>query len=186
MKNLKTSLAAGLAAMALLSLAACSTVTDVQRTPSFATSARWALLPFANDAQAPQANQSAESIAATLLRKRGVTDLTHYPLTVENVGLPEFNDAKRMKRALHWARAGGFQYGLSGDVTEWGYKTGLDGEPAAGVTINVVDIATGQVLWSAAGAETGWGYDSLSGTAQVLLRKLIRGLPLARPSQKKH
>ncbi|HEU0195630.1 MAG TPA: hypothetical protein VFQ88_00265 [Nevskiaceae bacterium] len=164
--------------LAALSLSACSTATDVQHTASFPAQARWALLPIVNDAQAPLAGQRAESIASALLRKRGVTGLTHYPLSDENLALPELNDARRLQRALKWARNQGFQYGLSGNVTEWGYKTGLDGEPAVGVTLKVIDITTGQVLWSASGARSGWGYNSLAGTAQVLLDKLIAHLPL--------
>lgn len=180
MKTMKIYLAAGLAAFALLALSGCSTVTDVQSVQSFPSNARWVLLPVVNDAQAPQAGEAAEPIAATLLRKRGVTRLVHYPIKLDGNGLPELNDGKRLQRALKWAKGAGFQYGLSGVVSEWGYKTGLDGEPAVGLTVNVVDIATGQVLWSASGAHTGWGFDSLSGTAQVLLRKLISGLPLQR------
>ncbi len=177
MKALKYHLAAVLAACVLTGLSGCA-VTDVQSTPSFPATARWALLPMVNYAEAPQAGQRAEVIAGTLLRTRGVTDLTHYPVSADASGLPELNDGKRLQTALQWAKAQGFQYGLSGAVSEWAYKTGLDGEPAVGLTVQVIDISTGQVLWSASGADSGWGYDSLSGTAQELLDTLISRLPL--------
>lgn len=178
MKILRKYWCAALAALMVAALSGCSSVTAVQPTSSFPVGANWVLLPIVNVAQTPQAGQRAESIAATMLRKRGVADLTHYPVSSTQDGLPELNDAKRYANALQWAKAQGYQLGLSGTVSEWSYKTGLDGEPAVGITLNVIYVPTGQVVWSASGARTGWGFDSVSGTAQELIGKLISNLPL--------
>lgn len=178
MNVLKTSLVAVLASLTLAVTAGCAVTDSQHNTPSFSAKARWVLLPIVNYSQAPQAGERAEAIAATLIRKEGVGNIAHYPANDSGSGLPELNDANRYVKALAWAKSQDYQYGLSGAVSEWAYKTGLDGEPAVGLTVQVVDIATGQVVWSASGADSGWGYDTLSGTAQELLETLIGRLPL--------
>ena len=69
-----------------------------------------------------------------------------------------------------WPRA---QYALTGAVDEWRYKVGVDGEPAAGVTLRIVDVATGNTLWSGAGGKSGWSREALSAVAQKLIRQLL-------------
>jgi hypothetical protein len=72
-----------------------------------------------------------------------------------------------------WARGAGVRYALTGSVDEWRYKVGVDGEPAAGVTLQLVDVASGDVLWAAAGGATGWSREALSAVAQKLMRRLL-------------
>jgi hypothetical protein len=180
MQNMRTpklpATAAGLAAVALLGTA-CR-VLDVHPTAALDAHARWAQLPMVNYAEAPQAGQRAEAILATLLREHGIVRMDHYPAQGDPAGLPDLNDARRLDKAMEWAKGEGYQYGVSGAVSEWQYKTGLDGEPAVGLSVQVVDLADGQVVWTASGADSGWGYDSASAVAQTLLNKLVAGLPL--------
>jgi len=66
-------------------------------------------------------------------------------------------------------------------VEEWRYKVGVDGEPAAGVTLQILDVATGDILWSGSGGQSGWSREALSAVAQKLIRKLLQsGLSGAR------
>ena len=65
---------------------------------------------------------------------------------------------------------------MSGSVEEWQYKNGLDGEPAVGLSLRVLDARTGQVLWSNSGARAGWSRESLAGSAQKVLNTLIGDL----------
>ena len=160
----------------LASLSACA-VTDVHRGQSLSKKASWALLPLANYAQEPEAGHRAEAILSTLLRKRGIDNLQEYSDTSSG-GFPELNDQKVENKALDWARNQHLRYAVRGSVEEWEYKSGLDGEPAVGITIQVIDVSTGKVLWSASGARSGWGYGTLSGTAQKLLNNLLSGMPL--------
>ena len=67
-------------------------------------------------------------------------------------------------------------YVLSGAVEEWRYKTGVDGEPVAGVTLELIDTAPGRVVWSATGTRTGWSRSSLSGVASTLIGGLLSPL----------
>ena len=159
-----------LAMLALL--AGCSTV-DVGRAPALAANAQWAVLPFANHTETPQAGLRAEGIAESLLRSQGAVNLKRYPASVATETLFEPMDRKQADATLAWARGAGIRYALTGSVDEWRYKVGVDGEPAAGVTLQLVDVASGDVLWAAAGGATGWSREALSAVAQKLMRRLL-------------
>lgn len=176
MKAFKTVLLPVLTATLLIGLTGCA-VTNVHRGPDLSGKANWALLPLANYAQEPEAGHRAEAILSTLLRNRGIENLQQYSEANTN-GFPELNDQKVKSKALQWAKHHNIRYAVGGAVEEWEYKSGLDGEPAIGITIQVTDVATGKVVWSASGARSGWGYGTLSGTAQKLLNNLLSRMPL--------
>lgn len=175
-----------LSLLAVMGLLGGCAVQEVQRGAALDAHARWALLPIMNHAETPQAGERAQAILATLLRVRGVADAREYAAAQksegETEGLPELDaeldERRRFDEALNWAKGQGMVYGITGSVEEWRYKSGADGEPAVGLSLQVIDIATGRVLWSATGARTGWGRESVSGTAQKLLKDLLRDLPL--------
>jgi len=108
-----------------------------------------------------------------MLHQRGLTQLEQYPAALPEDVLPELDERRRYTRALDWARRHAPGYGVTGNVIEWRYKTGPDNEPAVGLVLQIIDIKSGEVLWSAAGSRSGWGRESLSGTAQKLLRDLL-------------
>lgn len=166
----------GLVLAVAVALAACSVarVTDMQPLPR---EGRWVMLPIVNQSSTPQAGQRAEAIAATLLRADGVT-LVEYPSADENDEFPVLEEGRRLSRASQWARRGGYRYGVTGTVSEWRYKSGLDGEPAVGLTLKIIDLENDAVLWSATGARSGWGRESLAGTGHKVIAGLIEGIEL--------
>jgi TolB-like protein len=137
--------------------------------------ASWTVLPITNRTETPQAGLRASAIAQSLLTSGGVA-LTRYPDSGDEETL--FDTAKPGidTKALAWARSQNVRYALTGTVTEWRYKVGVDGEPAVGLTFDVVDVASGKVVWSAAGSRTGWSRDALSGVAQKLEKELLGAL----------
>ena len=141
------------AAVALL--AACTTV-NVQPPPNIDWAAPWALLPISNHTETPQAGLRAEAIIESLVRSRGVSDLRRYPASLVNESLFEANERKAVDQATAWARSERLRYGLTGTVDEWRYKVGVDGEPAVGITLKLIDLQSGAVVWTAAGSKTGW------------------------------
>lgn len=163
------------AALLALGLAACST-TDIGRAPAIPADAQLGLLPFANHTETPQAGLRAEAIAESILRARGVTNLRHYPASLNNETLFEPMDRKQMNAALEWARSQNLAYALTGTVDEWRYKVGIDGEPAVGLTLQLIEVSTGNVVWAAAGAKSGWSREALSAVAQKLSRTLLAPL----------
>jgi polysaccharide biosynthesis protein PelC len=135
--------------------------------------ARWALLPVLNFSETPKAGEKAESIVGALLPINGIQGVVHYPADDSEFAL-DADEQRRYERALHWAKQQGYAYGISGSVDEWRYKSGVEGEPAVGLGLRVVDIATGQIVWSAVGSRAGWGRDTVSGTAQVLIADMMQ------------
>lgn len=67
-----------------------------------------------------------------------------------------------------------------GSVTEYRYKRDLDQEPAVGVIVSVMDVASGQTVFSATVSRIGsselFCRDSLMHTAQIVSRQIVREL----------
>lgn len=164
----------------VLSLAGCTTA-SVQPAPEL-VQAPWGLLPMVNHTETPQAGLRAEAILESLLRTQGFTDLRRYPTALGTDALFEPSERKGVDAAMAWARAQGLRYVITGTVDEWRYKVGIDGEPAVGFTLQVLELPEGRVVWTAAGGRTGWSREALSGVAQKLIAQLIAPLRGAAPS----
>jgi hypothetical protein len=136
-------------------------------------SEKWAVLPFHNYSETPQAGQAVARIVENALRSRGLGDLHYYPSSLDD-SLGEYGMSQgQYERALDWAKGQNARYAVTGSVTEWRYKSGVDGEPAVGLTLEVVDVESGKGIWSAGGARTGWSSDALSGVGLKLVRSMI-------------
>ena len=159
-------------------LSACSTL-DRGTPPSLERQASWVVLPFANHTETPLAGHRAEAIAQALLHTQGVGTVRRVPTNTQQEALFNAGDSNRMDEALAWAREQGVRYALAGAVEEWRYKVGVDGEPAVGVALSVVDVSSGRTVWSGVGARSGWSRDALSAVAQKLLKSLLE--PAVRP-----
>ena len=162
-------------AVTLSSVTGCgSTVSTIQRGPAIRGGARWVLLPMSNYSETPQAGERAGALLETLLRRAGVSQLAVYAGAGSDDAQVTSSDRQRSDQALDWAKKQGFQYAVSGSVQEWRYKSGLDGEPAVGITFRVIDIGSGRVLWSASGTRSGSAGDNTSGAALKLLDGLVQ------------
>jgi len=162
-----------LAVLLALLLAACSTL-DVAPRGNLDAKARWAVLPFTNHTETPQAGFRAASIVEAVLRTRGITELERAPQPdAETLFEPT---PQPLDKALAWARGAGVRYALTGTVSEWRYKVGVDGEPAVGLTLQAIDMASGKVVWSASGGRSGFSREALSAVAQKLTRDLTAPL----------
>jgi len=151
-------------------------VTSVHRSGEVKSGSRWALLPVQNHSETPQAGERVEAILETLLRKGGVSQLDHYPAPKEGEAHLFTSDRQRYEAALDWARGSKYDYAVTGSVEEWRYKSGLDGEPAIGISMRVLELSTGKVVWAATGTQTGSGTENASGTALRLLDRLVHDL----------
>ena len=165
-----------LAVLAVAMLATgCSTFTD-HHTATLPREAAWGLVPVVNFSQAPQAGERVEQILLSVLAEQGLQP-RHYPAAPRS-DLPMLDDRNRLADALAWAASERLDYVISGSVEEWQYKSGLDGEPAVGISLQVIKPATGRVVWSKSGARAGWSRESLAGTGQKVLRELAGALRL--------
>jgi hypothetical protein len=161
--------------MAVFAMAGC-TVVDRVKTATPDPGARWVLLPIANHTETPQAGLRAEAIAETVLRSLGVKELERYPATLNADSLLDPAERKLTEQAMAWAKGKDARYALTGAVEEWRYKVGVDGEPAVGISLQVIDLKSGAVIYSASGGKSGWSRESLAAVAQKLLRQLLSGL----------
>ena len=166
--------------MGALILAGCSTGFQSTATHEpLDAQVKWVLLPMANHTDTPQASLSAEAMVEHLLRSRGVTTLLQYPAALSRDSLFEPTERKISEEAQKWARGEGARFALTGSVDEWRYKVGIDGEPAIGVTLKIIDLTDGRVVWTASGAKSGWSRQALSAVAQGVLKDMLSGLKLA-------
>ncbi|MGG2399141.1 MULTISPECIES: penicillin-binding protein activator LpoB [unclassified Pseudomonas] len=136
--------------------------------------ASWGVAPLVNFAQAPQAGERAEQILISILAEEGVRPLMYPQQPQKDLLLQD--DRERQAQALAWARQQKLAYVITGSVEEWQYKNGLDGEPAVGISLQILEPATGRVVWSSSGARAGWSRESVAGAAQKVLRKLVGNL----------
>ena len=157
-----------------LALSSCAVLDHESNSKPLDRKAKWVLLPIVNHTDVPQAGLRAEAIAEVLLRVRGISNLRRYPPAFNQDSLFEPAERKAVADALNWAREQGARYALTGAVDEWRYKVGVDGEPAVGMTLQIIDLGDGdRVVWSAAGSKSGWSRDALSAVAQNLIKSML-------------
>lgn len=159
---------------ALLLLSGCQSNKVQVEAPAILPEASIIMLPFLNRSETPLAGERAEAIALSVLRQQGLLQLQVYAPQPEPNGLPVLDDVKRLNDATERAIEQGMRYAIAGSVEEWRYKSGLDGEPAVGLSMRLVDLGSGQILWSGSAARSGWSRESLSGTAQKVLEELAQ------------
>lgn len=156
----------------LLLVSACSTL-EHSASVKLDAKASWVMLPIANLSDTPQAGLRLESMLESQLRAAGIANLKRYPAEVGADLLLDPRESRAQEQAAQWAREQGARYAISGTVNEWRYKTGVDGEPAVGITLQIVNPQDGTVLYSASGARTGWSREALAAVAQKLSRELL-------------
>lgn len=147
----------------------------------------WALLPFINNTETPYAAERAEAVTAALLYARGVQRLERSAAETakpEEYPLADRGELKQ-KAALEAAKQKKVRYALAGTVNEWRYKVGLDGEPVAGFTLQVIELPEGRVVWSGAVGKSGWSRDAVSAVAQQVLDRLLGEIRVLNQDQAK-
>lgn len=164
----------------VLGMSGCSSLQTSSGRDALPAGQKWAMLPMVNHTDVPQAGLRAEAIVHTLLLNRGFQEVLLYPADMTADSLFEPSERKVVDKTLKWARSQGVRYVMTGSVEEWGYKVGVDGEPAVGMTLKVIDLQTDQVVWSAVGGKSGWSRAALSAVAQDLARSLLTDLTIQR------
>lgn len=160
---------------AAIALGGCATSTH-NPSPVLPRNASWGVLPMVNYSQTPQAGERSEQILLSVLTRDGLQPQV-YPIAAD-ANLALLDDSERLAQALQWARTQKLDYVITGSVEEWRYKNGLDGEPAVGLSVRVLQASNGKVLWSNSGARAGWSRESLAGSTQKVLDQLISDLRL--------
>jgi polysaccharide biosynthesis protein PelC len=163
--------------LVILTLTGCTTLHQGSSAP-VSLNDSWALLPFINNTETPYAGERAESVTATLLLARGVQRLERYTVETKTEELGNDRGERRQREALEWAKQKKVRFVLSGTVNEWRYKVGLDGEPVAGIAMQLIELPEGKVVWSGTAGKSGWSRDAVSAVAQQVLDRLLETIRL--------
>ncbi|MEJ2764884.1 hypothetical protein VV869_13080 [Photobacterium sp. MCCC 1A19761] len=161
---------------AALTLGACANY-QVPDSPTFPANSRWVIMPMINNSNTPMASEKAEQILGAQLYAKGI-NARFYPAShMKDLASILDSNAKR-NNAQAWLATQNVDYVITGSVEEWHYKSGLDGEPAVGITLEVQSARSQETQWRATGTRSGWGRESVSGTGQMVIAELLDGLNL--------
>ncbi|NBV22020.1 MAG: hypothetical protein EBS05_08885 [Proteobacteria bacterium] len=115
---------------------------------------------------------------------RAVTELAATTLLAHGVPLAQTEDGLNRSRALieegkaaqivELARSLECTHVLLGTVTEYRYKSDLDGSPIVSVTMRLVDATDGTTVWQGTSTKMTQYFGSLSRTAQAAVDNLIQ------------
>ncbi|MGF1681501.1 hypothetical protein [Photobacterium minamisatsumaniensis] len=163
-----------------LTLSACSSY-QVPDSQSFAADSSWAVMPMTNNSSTPLAAEKAEQILNAQLYAKGI-NAQMYPASATNDLKSILDNNVKQQQAQAWLATQPIDFVITGSVEEWHYKSGLDGEPAVGITLEVKSAKSGTTYWRATGTRGGWGRESVSGTGHIVIDELLDGLNIA-PAQ---
>lgn len=167
-----------LVTIGLIILAGCTKINSSQTIPANPHT-RWGMAIFANNTEVPQAGYRAMNITAGVLRSKGVKYLGIYPSNAHcNQLIVCPNATPSVETMLNWARHKHMQYVMMGAVNEWDYKVGLDGEPIAGVSLQLYCVKTGAMIWSSVGSKIGTSRSGLAVIAQQLINEMLNCLKI--------
>ncbi|MDA8562054.1 penicillin-binding protein activator LpoB [Gammaproteobacteria bacterium] len=159
----------------ILQISSCTTIKNSRA--AIDINQRIAVLPFTNMTETPQADERVGSIVTDILYTRGFCNIVGYPINRFKPSLiPGVKKPIPRKNLIKWARKQGAQYALIGSVTEWNYKVGLDGEPAVGVNMELINLSSGRVVWTSVGSRIGYSRMAVSQVGIELIDKMIRSV----------
>ncbi len=150
-------------------LSACAVMVVNSNNSKLAESGSYLVVPFRNYTQTPNAGYRIASILNGILRSKNYK-ISNYLLLLGNNGV---NNKKNIVKTLNRAKNKGIRYVISGDVNEFRYKTGIEGEPAVSITVFVYNSDSKKIIWSSTGSATGWSNQSITTVAQNLLNRLL-------------
>ncbi|MDX1525880.1 MAG: hypothetical protein R3273_06535 [Pseudidiomarina maritima] len=145
--------------VSLMIVTGCATQTT-QQSPSFSANQVFYVMPFDNQSNMPLAQAQVEQLVASSLAERGLT-VRVYPKTKVNDVQASLEPQQRHKEAQQWLLQQPPGYVVQGAVHEWQYKYGLDGEPAVGVTLMILNHQA-EELWRGSVSRSGWGRESIT------------------------
>ena len=131
----------------------------------------YAISSFWNYTETPMAGLKAASIVESVLAKENISLLSLIAGN-EKESLNQ-NKISFLKTQVNKAKKLKASYLIMGEVQEWRYKTGIDGEPVVSYSVKVIELNTGNILFNAVGAKSGWGHKSIGIVAQEIAQEII-------------
>ncbi|SFV50207.1 Extracellular Matrix protein PelC [hydrothermal vent metagenome] len=154
----------------LILFSGCSSIIN-KKNLKLPTGKQYAISSFWNYTETPMAGLRASSIVESVLAKEKII------LNSLIEGSSEMGEVESRQKFISSkkveAKALGAEYLITGDVQEWRYKTGIDGEPVVSYSIKIIDLKNDTVIYSSVGAKSGWGHKSIGVVAQEIAEELI-------------
>jgi hypothetical protein len=163
--------------LAALGVSGCATTQlNAAPSPHADRQAVWCVLPPINNTATPYAGERVQQQLAALLGARGLPHILLAPARTGSGPLPIDNGATEQRQALKWAHQHQARYAVLGSVDEWDYKVGLDGQPAVGLTLRLLDLQSGRIIWSGAASASGGSREGLAVLSERTLARLLKRL----------
>lgn len=118
------------------------------------------LTPLKNYTDVPMAGLRASNLIEGVLRAKNIA-----------VAIP--SKKIKMKKICKNSIEKGFRYAMGGGVSEWRYKTGIDGEPAISLQVTLYDCEHKSALWSGTASSDDYWRASVGTTAQSTIESLL-------------
>jgi len=131
----------------------------------------YAIGSFWNYTQTPMAGLKTASIVEAVLSKENLSLISLVDGSEEK-SLKQSKTAF-LKEQTQKAKQLKANYLITGEVQEWRYKTGIDGEPVVSYSIKIIELKSGNVVFNSVGAKSGWGNKSIGVVAQEIASELI-------------
>jgi TolB-like protein len=161
-----------LLAIGVLPLLGCASAVQEWVKPGAGHVTRVAVLPLENQTSSLRAGQAVTDLVVSQMLATGaiaVMDPSEVADLLRRENLDPA-DAGRLPSAQRIGRLLQVSHVLQGAVTEYRYKPGLSETPAVGVTVRLVDVASGEVVWTASHARLGSSWLREDGLARVAQR----------------
>ena len=159
-------------AIGVLALVGCASTVQEWVKPGAAHINRLAVLPFENQTSALRAGQAVSDLLVSELLATGATTVMDPSEVADLLRRESLDsaDAGRLPSAQRLGRILQVSHVLQGAVTEYRYKPGLSETPAVGVTARLIDVTTGEVVWTASHARLGSSWIREDGLGRVAQR----------------
>lgn len=145
----------------ILFFSACSKSVIVQKNsamPDLKNNPKITIFALSNYTDTPQAGLRASNIIEGVLLSKNYK-------VFNAIGLGNIS----LKQQLKIAKENNSDYILNGGVSEWRYKTGIDGEPAISLNCKFIDTNSTEIIWSVTASSNDWGNASIGTTAQSMI-----------------
>lgn len=135
--------------------------------------------PFYNATNDDHAGRALTELTGSALVERGIPLYQTEELILSTQGETAAGPDGRYREL---AQTVGATHLLIGTVHEYRYKTDLDGDPAVGITIRIVDARDGRTVWQGSSSNIGYAFASVTSASQRAVRRLVKRLPVLRNS----
>ena len=148
-------------------LSACATMVVNSDNSRLQKNGSYLVAVFKNFTETPHAGLRVSSMIDSIMASKGYKTYNTSEIFKSN------GNNKNIDKLIRRAKRKDIEYVISGTVNEFRYKTGIEGEPAVGISIFVYNTSDEKLVWSSTGSATGWSNQSRTTILQNLINRLI-------------